>query len=57
MLENAVADLSLVKTGLEFPLRPPSGHPQSGLLSTLSDLQDNKPDVKYCKKLLKLLKG
>lgn len=31
--------LSLVNTGLEFPFCPPSRHPQSGLLSTLSHLQ------------------
>lgn len=32
-------DLGLVQAGLELPLRPPPGHPQPGLLPTLSHLQ------------------
>lgn len=41
------ADLS-IKTGLELPFRPPAGNPQSGLLATLSVLQDER--LKFKKK-------
>lgn len=36
---KVISDLSLVQTGLEFPFRPPSGHPQSGFLPAFSHLQ------------------